>query len=99
MESGKIAAVMGRGGGRGTDAVTVPCRGPVDRLTPNHAPPRASPVLGNAIDGASVCLITFAGMTCLPPSFPSFMSAMSHFDMSTMLEFIAPAGATPMASL
>jgi hypothetical protein len=51
------------------------------------------------MEGASVCLTADAGRICLPSNLPSFMSAISHFDMSTMLELIAPAGATPIAPL
>jgi hypothetical protein len=37
-------------------------------------------------------------MTCVPLYTPPFSSAISQWDMSTTLEFMPPAGATPPPS-
>jgi len=45
--------------------------------------------------GRIVSFNTSAGSTCLPLYFPSFISAITQCDSSSMFETIAPAGATP----
>ena len=48
--------------------------------------------------GSRVALRASAGRTCFPSYLPSFMRAMSQWDMSLMLETMAPQGAMPAVS-
>src|SRR5882724_7869862 len=71
---------------------------PYAELRTSDQPRVSSAVLGRAMAGCRVAFNTSAGSTCLPSYFPWFISAINQCDISSMLETIAPQGATPERS-